>query len=194
MATTTVEATPSVAPVTATTDDENPSLEYIEDSYLPSLPPTSTPSLDEPTLDFDNRLLFDDDYDGDGLGDAATQKWSAETELYLRQMPLDQIFCISDDHSDDLQKVEAELGGNMKHTIETQDDDDPRSTATSATITHPANRLERTRLFVKRLFTTRKSMHDVRVTFIDLSKPYLAKISSSDNYKSFLNIGGNANA
>lgn len=175
-------------------EDEHPSLEYIEDSYLPSLPATSTPSLDEATpIDFDNRLLFDDDYDGDGLGEcgAATQKWSAETELFLRQMPLDQIFCISDDHSDDMLKVEAELGDD--HGCKEQNkhansgDDFANGVAVS-----PTTRLDRTRMFVKQMFTTRKSMRDVRVTFIDLSKPYLAKISSSDNYKSFLSIGGNS--
>ncbi|XP_022229091.2 tumor protein D52 isoform X4 [Drosophila obscura] len=32
-------------------------------------------------------------------------------------------------------------------------------------------------------------MRDVKVTFIDFSKPYLAKISNSDNYKRFLSIG-----
>lgn len=41
-------------------------------------------------------------------------------------------------------------------------------------------------------FLTRKKMRDVRVTFVDFSKPYLAKISSPDNYKSFLNIGNRA--
>lgn len=174
-------------------EDEHPSLEYIEDSYLPSLPPTLTPSLDEAApIDFDNRLMFDDDYDGDGLGECgATQKWSAETELFLREMPLDQIFCISDDHSDDMLKVEAELGDEIckdsSCKISKSEID-----GTSRTAASPATRLDRTRLFVKQMFTTKKSMRDVRVTFIDLSKPYLAKISSSDNYKSFLSIGGNS--
>lgn len=181
-------------------EDEHPSLEYIEDSYLPSLPTTSTPSLDEAvtTIDFDNRLLFDDDYDGDGLGGecGATQKWSAETELFLRQMPLDQIFCISDDPSDDMLKVEAELMGGADTDGENgaKHSKADGSGTTSGAVGSSATRLERTRTFVKQLFTTRKSMRDVRVTFIDLSKPYLAKISSSDNYKSFLSIGGNAGA
>lgn len=150
--------------------DDHPSLEYIEDSYLPSLPPAATPSLDELTEFDHDRDLFDDDYDDFTYVDGTTTaEWSAETELYLRSMPLDQLFCIAEDQHD-LQKVEAELCGDV----------DNNNVATT--------RAERTKLFIKRLFT-RKSMRDVRVTFIDLSKPYLAKISSSDNYKSFLNIG-----
>lgn len=157
-------------------DDDQPSLEYIEDSYLPSLPATATPSLDELNV-FDNTSLFDDDYDdydADQEGrTAAIVEWSAETEMYLRSMPLEQIFCISDDHHDDLQKVEAELS-------DVHNDQENNNSVMNART--------RTQMFIKKLFT-KKSMRDVRVTFIDLSKPYLAKISSSDNYKSFLNIG-----
>lgn len=43
------------------------------------------------------------------------------------------------------------------------------------------NRRRRLRIF-------RKKMRDVRVTFQDLSKPYLAKMSSHTNYKKFLGI------
>lgn len=159
-------------------DDDQPSLEYIEDSYLPSLPPAATPSLDEPIRSAFERELFDDDYDDDDddgydyADPSHTVEWSAETELFLRSMPLEQIFCIADEHDggdDDLQRVEAELSDPTERNS-------------------PASRTARTKLFIKRLFT-RRSIHDVRVTFIDLSKPYLAKISSNDNYKSFLNIG-----
>ncbi|XP_015040213.2 tumor protein D52 isoform X6 [Drosophila pseudoobscura] len=38
-------------------------------------------------------------------------------------------------------------------------------------------------------FFAKRTMRDVKVTFIDFSKPYLAKISNSDNYKRFLSIG-----
>lgn len=146
-------------------DDDQPSLEYIEDSYLPSLLATTTPSLDE-LSEFDDEYQFDD-----GMG-TANVAWSAETELFLQAMPLDEIFCIAEDHHD-LQKVEAEYGAIGS------DSDNSNSAA---------SRAARTQMFIKRLFT-KKSMREVRVTFIDLSKPYLAKISSSDNYKSFLNIG-----
>lgn len=156
-------------------DDDQPSLEYIEDSYLPSLPATATPSLDE-LNEFDSSSLFDDgydEYDADQDGrTAAAVEWSAETEMYLRAMPLEHIFCISDDHHD-LQKVEAELSA-------VHSDHENNNSAMNART--------RTQMFIKKLFT-KKSMRDVRVTFIDLSKPYIAKISSSDNYKSFLNIG-----
>lgn len=43
------------------------------------------------------------------------------------------------------------------------------------------NRRRRLRIF-------RKKMREVRVTFQDLSKPYLAKVSSNTNYKKFLGI------
>lgn len=43
------------------------------------------------------------------------------------------------------------------------------------------NRRRRLRIF-------RKKMREVRVTFQDLSKPYLAKMSSHTNYKKFLGI------
>lgn len=136
-------------------DDDMPSLEYIEDPYFPKL--TATPSFDDEYTEFDTRSL-----NNDGT------EWSPETELYLRSMPLDEIFCIVDDQ--DLQRVEAEL----------------------SPINNCAND-RKTESFLKR-FLTKKSMRDVRVTFIDFSKPYLAKISSSDNYKHFLNIGSSGNS
>lgn len=43
------------------------------------------------------------------------------------------------------------------------------------------NRRRRLRIF-------KKKMREVRVTFQDLSKPYLAKVSSHTNYKKFLGI------
>lgn len=43
------------------------------------------------------------------------------------------------------------------------------------------NRRRRLRIF-------KKKIRDVRVTFQDLSKPYLAKVSSHTNYKRFLGI------
>lgn len=135
-------------------DDEMPSLEYIEDPYFPKL--SHTPSFDDEYTEFDTRSL-----NNEGT------EWSPETELYLRSMPLDEIFCIVDDQ--DLQRVEAEL----------------------SPINNCAND-RRADSFLKR-FLTKKSMRDVRVTFIDFSKPYLAKISSSDNYKHFLNIGSSGN-
>lgn len=137
-------------------DDEMPSLEYIEDPYFPKLSHTATPSFDDEYTEFDTRSL-----NNEGT------EWSPETELYLRSMPLDEIFCIVDDQ--DLQRVEAEL----------------------SPINNCAND-RRTDSFLKR-FLRKKSMRDVRVTFIDFSKPYLAKISSSDNYKHFLNIGSSGN-
>lgn len=148
-------------------DDDPHSLEYIEDPYFPKLPNTATPSLDDEITEFDHRSLYDDVDDGIG------SEWSPETELYLRNLPLDQIFSISDDHEDDFQKVEAELGnlnGDSENSVKNRRID-----------------------FLKKLFN-RKSMRDVKVTFIDFSKPYLAKISSSDNYKNFLNIGSQGSA
>ncbi|XP_059615419.1 tumor protein D54 isoform X2 [Phlebotomus argentipes] len=47
----------------------------------------------------------------------------------------------------------------------------------------PASRARRIRLLTKR------KLRDVKVTFIDFSKPYLARISSNENYKKFLHFG-----
>lgn len=147
-------------------DDDPASLEYIEDPYYPTAE-TITPSLDDEEItEFDRRSLYDlDDIDGD-----VCHEWSPETEHYLRSLPLDQIFSIADDCDDDYQKVEADLGSARNNC-------DMNGTRTS-----------RQTQLLRRLFN-RKSMRDVKVTFIDFSKPYLAKISSSDNYKQFLNIG-----
>lgn len=147
-------------------DDDPPSLEYIEDPYYPKTE-TMTPSLDEEEItEFDHRSLFDDANDG--------REWSPETELYLRSLPLDQIFSISDDHdADDYQKVEADLGTSNQNC-------DSNSNGLLQ-----SNKQIR---ILGKLFN-RRSMRDVKVTFIDFSKPYLAKISSNDNYKNFLNIG-----
>lgn len=151
-------------------DDDPPSLEYIEDPYYPKTE-TMTPSLDEEEVtEFDHRSLYDDD-------DSICREWSPETEHYLRSLPLEQIFSISDDHggdTDDYQKAEAELS-----SINLNCDDSN------------GNGLFKSTKQIKilgRLFN-RQSIRDVKVTFIDFSKPYLAKISSNDNYKNFLNIG-----
>lgn len=152
--------------VSLTMVDDNPaSLEYIEDPYYP-IADTITPSLDDEEItQFDRRSLYDlDDIDVD-----VCREWSPETEHYLRSLPLEQIFSIADDCDDDYQKVEAELG-STKNNCDTN--------GISAS---------RQMQLLRRLFN-RKSMRDVKVTFIDFSKPYLAKISSSDNYKQFLNI------
>lgn len=148
-------------------DDDPPSLEYIEDPYYPKTE-TMTPSLDEEEVTaFDHRSLYDDD-------DGICREWSPETELYLRTLPLEQIFSISEDHcdSDDYQKAEAELS-----SLNNCDSNENGRLNSSKHI----------KILGK--WFNRQSMRDVKVTFIDFSKPYLAKISSNDNYKNFLNIG-----
>ncbi|XP_055686645.1 uncharacterized protein LOC129791973 isoform X6 [Lutzomyia longipalpis] len=96
------------------------------------------------------------------LGDdeAANCEWSRETELYLRSLTLDQLLGVPDD---ELQTVEAEF--------------------VPATSTRGLSLARRIRLL------TRKKLRDVKVTFIDFSKPYLARISSNENYKKFLHFG-----
>lgn len=150
-------------------DDDPPSLEFIEDPYYPKTD-TMTPSLDdEEVTAFDHRSLYDDDNDG------ICHEWSPETELYIRSLPLEQIFSISDEHedADDYQKVEAELSSINPNC--------------DSNVNGFLNSNKQIKI-LGRLFN-RQSIRDVKVTFIDFSKPYLAKISSNDNYKNFLNIG-----
>lgn len=159
-------------------DEDPPSLEYIEDPYYPKTE-TMTPSLDddEEVTEFDHRSLYDDDVDG--TGDGMCREWSPETELYLRSLPLEQIFSISDvstDDMDDYQRAEADLGSIR-----------PNCDANGNGGKGLLNSRRQIKILGK-LFN-RQSIRDVKVTFIDFSKPYLAKISSNDNYKNFLNIG-----
>ncbi|XP_018796078.1 PREDICTED: tumor protein D52 isoform X4 [Bactrocera latifrons] len=139
------------------TDSEPVSLEFIEDPYLPKLDNITTPSLDEPT-ELDDQL-------------ADLADWTNETEEYLRDLTLDQIF--------------YDVDSDYTNTLELQ------AVETEFIATKLANQLPSTSI-AKRFrlrFFTKRSMREVKVTFIDFSKPYLAKISSSENYKKFLNIG-----
>lgn len=158
---------------------EPSSLEYIEDSYLPKMDHNVTPSLDEIT-DYDYRFLNCDDLDLSGVYDEnGACHWSEETDMYLRSLTLDQILTVPDDLMDDpteLQAVETEF---------TPFDESPPSLSRTS-------RLKNFLSTNKLRFLTRKKMRDVRVTFVDFSKPYLAKISSGENYKNFLNIGNHA--
>ncbi|XP_050326230.1 uncharacterized protein LOC126756851 isoform X3 [Bactrocera neohumeralis] len=139
------------------TDSEPVSLEFIEDPYLPKLDNITTPSLDEDT-ELDDQLV--------DLAD-----WTNETEQYIRDLTLDQIF--------------YDVDSDYTNTLELQ------AVETEFIATKLANQLPSTSI-AKRFrlrFFTKRSMREVKVTFIDFSKPYLAKISSSENYKKFLNIG-----
>lgn len=158
---------------------EPSSLEYIEDSYLPKLDYNVTPSLDD-TTEYDYRFLNCDDLDLSEVYDenGACSAWSEETDAYLRSLTLDQILTIPEDLMDDqseLQSAEAEFS--------------PIGETSPLNSLSPASRLKHYLRTNKLRFLTRKKMRDVRVTFVDFSKPYLAKISSGDNYKNFLNIG-----
>lgn len=144
-----------------------PSLDFIEDSYLPKLDTIVTPSLDEIPEDHgvaDFRL-------GDTVGsDYYTCDWTAdEAEQYLRSLTLDQILDVPNE------TVPSSISVDELQTVETEFV--PLKLAAS----------DKLKAKLIRLFT-RRSLRDVRVTFIDFSKPYLARVSSRDNYKSFLHI------
>lgn len=138
------------------------SLEFIEDSYLPRIDDiTTTPSLDELELELE-------------LERELTHSACDETELYLRNLTLDEIFYdVDSDYANtlELQAVETEF---IASKLSNQ--------------TPSMSLAKRFRL----KFFTKRTMRDVKVTFIDFSKPYLAKISNSDNYKRFLTIGHGA--
>ncbi|XP_017038688.1 uncharacterized protein LOC108086306 isoform X2 [Drosophila ficusphila] len=140
-------------------ESEPNSLEFIEDPYLPGIDDLTS----TPSLDLETPEAALDWY-----GD---EQEESEAELYLRNLTLDQIFYdVDSDYTNslELQAVEAEFIG-----------------AKLANQTPSSSIAKRFRL----KFFTKRTMRDVRVTFIDFSKPYLAKISNSDNYKRFLNIG-----
>lgn len=161
------------------TSEEDPSiepssLEYIEDSYLPKLDNNVTPSLDDVT-DYDYRFLNCDDLDLSEVYDEnGACHWSEETDAYLRSLTLDQILTIPEDLMDD-PSVETEFS--------------PIEEISPSNSLSRASRLKNYLKTNKFRFLTRKKMRDIRVTFVDFSKPYLAKISNGDSYKNFLNIG-----
>ncbi|XP_049546289.1 uncharacterized protein LOC125957552 isoform X1 [Anopheles darlingi] len=191
-------------------EEDLPSLEYIEDPYIPKLDPNCiTPSLDDVT----DGLYEDDDGLSLGPDDIQGQQWSDETELYLRSLTLDQILGVPSDDEDigpvsdvELQTVETEFGPPRNAAAlgdgERSDIEAICGITGTASVGDGSNsggvmrgllasklllgRITNRRL--RALFNRRK-IRDVRVTFIDFSKPYLARISSGDNYKSFLNIG-----
>ncbi|XP_067627615.1 uncharacterized protein [Eurosta solidaginis] len=145
------------------TESEPVSLEFIEDPYIPKLDNITTPSLDEPT-ELDDQLAAD-------LSDC----WTNETEQYLRNLTLDQIF--------------YDVDSDYTNTLELQ------AVETEFIATKLANQMPSSSI-AKRFrlrFFTKRTMREVKVTFVDFSKPYLAKISSSENYKKFLNIGLTSN-
>lgn len=148
---------------------EPSSLEYIEDSYVPNIELNATPSLDDLAA-----------YDCDDLDDFCENvTWSKETDLFLRSLTLDQILTFPDelcviDENIEMQSVEFSHVDNSHQNTALSDNNQTF--------------LEKTKN--KWRLLTRRKMRDVRVTFVDLSKPYILKISSSDNYKKFLNIGG----
>lgn len=162
---------------------EPSSLEYIEDSYLPKMDHNVTPSLDD-ISEYDYRFMKCDDLDefNDAYDENGACHWSEEADLYLRSLTLDQILSIPDDiidESPELQAVETEFS--------------PLEQSSQASALSSPNRLKNYLISTNKLrFLTRKKMRDVRVTFVDFSKPYLAKISSGDNYKNFLNMGNHS--
>nr|XP_032291953.1 uncharacterized protein LOC6625078 isoform X5 [Drosophila virilis] len=94
-----------------------------------------------------------------------------ETEHYLRNLTLDDIF--------------YDVDSDYANTLELQAVETEFIAAKLSNQTPSQSMAKRFRL----KFFTKRTMRDVKVTFIDFSKPYLAKISNSDNYKRFLTIG-----
>jgi hypothetical protein len=140
---------------------EPTSLEYIEDSYLPKLDFNITPSLDADEFDCDNfESLFDENN---------ARFWCEEDHAFLKSLQLDQILSLANDTTE-MQSVETEFVDEIANSNESA--------------SQLLNSIRKWR------FLTRKKMRDVRVTFVDFSKPYILKISNNDNYKSFLSIGG----
>lgn len=149
---------------------EPSSLEYIEDSYVPNIEFNATPSLDD-------LAAYDDDCDLDDIYNENVT-WSKETDLFLRSLTLDQILTMPDD---ELSVIDENI---EMQTVEISHIENNNSNVLSGGRSFIESTKNKWRLLTKR------KMRDVRVTFVDLSKPYILKISSSDNYKKFLSIGG----
>lgn len=149
---------------------EPSSLEYIEDAYVPKLEHNATPSLDD-LCEYDCDDDLDDIYNGENV------TWSKETDMFLRSLTLDQILTVPDELSVIDENIE------MQHVEFSHVENSHQQSSGGS-----RNFIESTKN--KWRLLTRRKMRDIRVTFIDLSKPYILKISSSDNYKKFLNIGG----
>lgn len=152
---------------------EPSSLEYIEDSYVPKLEHNATPSLDD-LCEYDECDDLDDIYNGENI------TWSKETDMFLRSLTLDQILQFKS-HDDELSVIDENI---EMQSVEFSHIENVHQQQSSSS----RNFLESTKNKWRRL--TRRKMRDIRVTFIDLSKPYMLKISSHDNYKKFLNFGG----
>lgn len=149
---------------------EPSSLEYIEDSYVPNLEHNATPSLDD-------LCEYDECDDLDDIINSENVTWSKETDLFLRSLTLDQILTVPDELSIIDENIELQ-------TVEFSHIDHSHQQSSSGSRNFFESTKNKWRLL------TRRKMRDIRVTFIDLSKPYILKISSSDNYKKFLSIGG----
>ncbi|XP_061400584.1 tumor protein D54 isoform X2 [Musca vetustissima] len=145
-------------------DSEPVSLEFIEDPYIPRLEDAT------PSLDIDGANCCDWNHPSSLSANLAVD--DAETDLYLRNLTLDQIFYdVDSDYSNqlELQTVETEF--------------------IISKLANQSPSMSIAKRFRLKFFTTKRTMRDVKVTFVDFSKPYIAKISSSENYKKFLNIG-----
>lgn len=84
---------------------------------------------------------------------------------------------------EDPDQDEIETWSRLSPTVHTdlQDhDDDSFLCVETEFVTHSRHKA--------RLLIFKRKIRDVRVTFQDLSKPYLAKISSQNNYKKFLGL------
>ncbi|XP_073812755.1 uncharacterized protein isoform X4 [Musca autumnalis] len=140
-------------------DSEPVSLEFIEDPYIPRLEDAT------PSLDYGGGANCDWNHQSSTVADD-------ETDLYLRNLTLDQIFYdVDSDYSNqlELQTVETEF--------------------IISKLANQSPSMSIAKRFRLKFFTSKRTMRDVKVTFVDFSKPYIAKISSSENYKKFLNIG-----
>lgn len=133
-------------------EEENTSLEYIEDPYINPSDITVNPSLDE----LDHIEYLDE-----------TDLLENELELFdLRQLDFDELngnSFTSFNGCDESINVEAEFF-NVKR----------------------ANAI--IRAFFKKNFK-----RQVRVTYCDLTKPYLAKLPRENNFRKYLEISQNGN-
>lgn len=151
-------------------DNDFESLEYEEDVYYRGV--GATPSFDD----------IDELSDTDEI---VVHCWRGSNGEIEEIVVDDSFYCVS---------VETDFVGSQNENCEPDGDTGSKKFSTATTNKQNNNSINginnkiKNGIFSGGSFASGKKKKSVRVIFQDLSKPYLARISSSQNYKKFLEI------